>query len=248
MSVIFSKAAQHDPNTMNWKTTLQYALLSSLAFGNASAANLSGTINVLKKDGATPLAQLNHTLVYIVGISTPAPNTPAIHQQINKQFFPRVLPIVKGQRVQFWNRDNVQHNVFSTDKPTPFDLDRYPKDQHRAVTFAQLGEQHIYCNIHKTMIGNIRVLDNHYFALTDSAGHYAIRDIPPGHYTLRMEHIYGGQKQLPLNLAQDDVRFNTTLTSTKVIRDLQAHKNKYGQHYATESSYYDDQYDSDEPF
>gem|GEM_PF-444661 len=230
---------------MNWKNSLHCAYLLTFVCSHTQAASLSGQINVLKKDATTPLTHFDHTLVYLQGISTPPPKTPAIHRQKNKQFFPRVLPIVKGQRVQFWNEDTVQHNVFSTDAPTPFDLDRYPKGQQRSVRFDQLGQQHIYCNIHKTMIGNIRILDNHYYALTDQAGRYTIPDIPPGDYTLHLEHIYGGQHQHPMSMAQEDMTFDKTLISTKVIRDLESHKNKYGQQYETKSAY-DSEYDYEE--
>ena len=170
-------------------------------FTELQSAELSGKVSVLKKGSSIPLSDFSYSLVYLTGINTVPVSTTVQLNQKNKQFSARVLPIIKGQKVEFWNKDIYQHNVFSTHATQQFDLGRYPKDQFKTVHFNQLGHFKIYCNIHQKMISDIIVLENQYFSLTDNKGHYQINNIPAGNYQLHVWNIYGGE-------AQQDIVFN----------------------------------------
>ena len=50
------------------------------------------------------------------------------------------------------------------------------------------------------MILDVIVLDNHYFAKTKSDGRYFIADVPPGEYTLRAWHIFGGEQERKISV------------------------------------------------
>jgi plastocyanin len=102
--------------------------------------------------------------------------------QRNLQFHPRVLAVLVGTRVDFPNRDNLFHNVFSYSQPKEFDLGRYPKDDSRSVTFDRPGIVRVYCDIHSRMSATILVLRHPYFTSPDDAGDYAITGVPPGKY------------------------------------------------------------------
>ncbi len=108
---------------------------------------------------------------------------PALDQR-HLEFHPRVLPILAGTTVDFPNRDNLFHNVFSYSQPREFDLGRYPKNDSRSVTFDEPGVVRVYCDIHSHMNATILVLQNPYFAVPADDGTYAIRHIPEGKYTL----------------------------------------------------------------
>ena len=113
--------------------------------------------------------------------STPATSVMA---QVNERFDPHVLPIVQGTRVEFPNRDDVYHNVFSLSSARTFDLGRYPKGSSKSVVFGKPGIVQIFCHIHSDMSAVVVVTPNPFFASPDSSGRYVIDRVPPGEYTI----------------------------------------------------------------
>jgi len=107
-----------------------------------------------------------------------------IHQK-NATYVPHVLPVMVGASIEFPNDDNIFHNVFSKSDAAPFDLGLYKKgDPPKKVPFNKAGEVDVFCSIHSRMSCIILVLENPYFAVTDSRGRYTITNVPPGNYTL----------------------------------------------------------------
>jgi plastocyanin len=104
--------------------------------------------------------------------------------QKNLQFHPQVLPILVGTTVDFPNRDNLFHNVFSYSEAKDFDLGRYPKNDSRSVTFDKPGTVRVYCDIHSHMNATILVLQHPYFATPDDDGEFVIRNVPDGKYRI----------------------------------------------------------------
>lgn len=56
-----------------------------------------------------------------------------------------------GQRVEFHNRDDRAHNIYSATPEMPFDLGAFQPDEVRSVTFPTPGDYDIECAIHPTM-------------------------------------------------------------------------------------------------
>lgn len=113
---------------------------------------------------------------------------PAIHPVLDQKdlmFHPQVLPIVVGTTVDFPNRDNLFHNVFSYSQPKEFDLGRYPTGMQKSVRFDNTGIVRVYCDIHSHMNATILILDNPYFTVPDDQGNYAIKNVPRGTYTVK---------------------------------------------------------------
>lgn len=113
---------------------------------------------------------------------------PASHPLLDQKdltFHPQVLPILAGTTVDFPNRDNLFHNVFSYSQPREFDLGRYPTGESRSVRFDRPGVVRVYCDIHAQMNATILVLDNPYFAAPDDEGNYSIKNVPEGVHTIR---------------------------------------------------------------
>ena len=217
---------------------LAVTLLATMLLQTALyAADLSGTVTVTKKGSDKPLDSFENAIVYLSGTTSPAPESPAIVNQIDKVFEPRLLPVIKGQKVEFWNRDKIMHNVFSTDERNPFDLGRYPKDEQRTVTFNTEGMYKVYCNIHQKMITDIVVVPNRHFTVTDEQGRYTIKDVPPGSYEIRIWHIFGGHTGARIEVKDAPLVKDFTITSEKVIREIEAHKDKNGRRYRKAGRY-----------
>lgn len=200
------------------------------------AASVSGQIEVKKKGGRQTLESFDDAVVYLTAknkvlVSEPA-KAPVIINQKDKLFFPRLMPIVKGQLVHFYNQDELDHNVFSTEEKNGFDLGRYAKGEFRPVTYDKTGNYKVYCNIHQNMILDIVVLDNQYFSKTDEQGHYRLANVPAGDYQLNVWHIYGGMETRDISVTEADLTVEPiTVVSTKVIREIQKHKDKHGKDY-----------------
>ena len=114
------------------------------------------------------------------------PTTHPVLGQKDLAFHPQVLPILVGTTVDFPNRDNLFHNVFSYSSPKEFDLGRYPTRDSKSVRFDKAGIVRVYCDIHSHMNATILVLENPYFALPDTAGSFVIKNVPNGTYTARL--------------------------------------------------------------
>jgi plastocyanin len=113
---------------------------------------------------------------------------PSVHPVLDQKdlmFHPQVLPILVGTMVDFPNRDNLFHNVFSYSQPKEFDLGRYPTGESRSIRFDRPGVVRVYCDIHSHMNATILILENHYFAVPDDQGSFSIKNVPSGTYTVK---------------------------------------------------------------
>ena len=141
--------------------------------------------------------EMHDFVVYIegrVGTNAPPPQKPLAVTtsriaQRGATFQPHVLPVVVGTTVEWPNDDTIYHNVFSVSEVKQFDLDLYkgnPPDKR--ITFDKAGRVDVFCSIHANMNCVVLVLENPYFAVTDSRGRFSITNVPPGTYKLKAWH------------------------------------------------------------
>lgn len=159
-------------------------VISALAVNDASAGTIKGKVS------SSRLKTPRDILVYVETIEDKEfvpPEEPAQMNQLNLVFTPRVLPVLKGTAVEFLNSDTLKHNVFGVGD-FDFDLGTWTKGIIKTYSFEQLGEVAILCNVHPEMEAYIVVLQNPYFAVTDSEGNYQIKDVPAGKYKLKTWH------------------------------------------------------------
>jgi plastocyanin len=108
--------------------------------------------------------------------------------QRNAEFVPHVLPIQRGIVVDFVNRDNTYHNVFSLSPAKKFNIGRRPTGETVPILFDKTGVVHVFCDIHSHMSAYILVLDSPYFIQPDEHGNYVLENIPAGTYTIKIWH------------------------------------------------------------
>ncbi|TAK58124.1 MAG: hypothetical protein EPO24_08870 [Bacteroidetes bacterium] len=109
--------------------------------------------------------------------------------QSDLMFRPLVLPVLVGTTVDFPNRDELYHNVFSYSSVKEFDLGRYPKNQVKSVTFDKAGTVQVFCDIHTYMFATILVLDNPWFTTPSEDGSYVLSNVPPGTYQISVWYL-----------------------------------------------------------
>ena len=141
-------------------------------------------------EGALTPSNPPAAVVYLEGIfsgnAKPASDAVAQMAQKNMLFAPDLIAIHTGGAVEFPNRDDTYHNVFSYSKAKRFDLGRYRKEEKPgSVVFDKPGVVTVHCEIHDRMRGTVLVLDSPYFQKTDSAGRYRIDHLPAGHFTVK---------------------------------------------------------------
>lgn len=164
---------------------IMLALISSVPTPVSAGEN--GSITGVVK---TPWVKRYPALVYVdrvEGKEFPPPEKTVFMSQKNLIFQPHILPIVKGTTVDFTNDDSVTHNVFAPPgSAKAFNLGTYGVGVTKTVTFDELGEVPLLCNVHAEMAAFVLVLQNPYFSLTDKKGNFEIKDVPPGTYTLKV--------------------------------------------------------------
>ncbi|MGA8763309.1 MAG: plastocyanin/azurin family copper-binding protein [Candidatus Sulfotelmatobacter sp.] len=160
---------------MKFTSLLVILLLSCL---NAFAGTLSGNV---KATGQSAVV-----LETVPAKPFPAPTQTAAVDQQGMKFTPALLVIQQGTTVVFSNDDNVPHNVFwpniSGNKKLSHNVGTFNKGKTLSFKYENAGNVPLLCNIHSEMVGTIVVSPSPYFAETDAAGNYAIKDVPDGPY------------------------------------------------------------------
>jgi len=127
-------------------------------------------------------------VVYLEGnFPRTAPPATAEIAQVGVEFVPHILPVLVGTRVEFPNRDTVEHSIYSSSAAKTFNLGRFgPGTQPvPSEVFDTPGVVTVRCDIHENMRAEIIVLGTPYFVVTDEQGHYRLRGLPAGHYVLK---------------------------------------------------------------
>ncbi len=154
-----------------------------------------------------PLAfERSRVVIYLDGRLPSEPeNTPPIPkvEQINRRFTPELLVISAGSRVSFPNLDPIFHNVFSLSGAKSFDLGNYPKGETRFVKFDKPGIVYVNCHLHPNMSATIVVAPNQWNTKGDPDGHFELRNVPPGKYTIVAWHKASGFLRQPVTVEPD---------------------------------------------
>jgi plastocyanin len=170
---------------------LVFVLAIALMSGFAAPAlpDATGTIKGVVK---TPWVKRYEALVYVdrvEGKTFPPAKQAVVMSQKNLVFKPHILPVLIGTTVDFTNDDTVVHNVFAPPgSAKQFNLGTYGVGVSKKVTFDALGEVPLLCNVHAEMLGFVIVLQNPYYGLTDKAGNFELKGVPPGTYKLKVWH------------------------------------------------------------
>ena len=156
--------------------------------GPVAALALDLTGRVLDRNGA-PLAD---AVVFVEavppGATLPTPAATQVMDQINKQFVPRVLPVMVGTAVRFPNHDQIHHHVYSFSKAKTFEIPLYKDEPAPPIVFDQLGAVTLGCNIHEWMRGVVLVLPTPLFAVTGADGTFVLRALPEGRSRIAAWH------------------------------------------------------------
>jgi plastocyanin len=218
------------------------ALLAAVGALWAQDLTVKGRVSLLGALSGKPAANNSQAVVWLNPVEDSPVSwksrNPAGHFRLvqkNKRFTPHILVVPVGAVVEFPNDDPFFHNVFSLFDGKRFDLGLYEAGTTKTVTFNAPGVSYIFCNIHPEMSAVVVATRSPYYAISNTAGDFAIPDVLAGRYQLNVWH----ERCLPeaLKALTREVVVSGADSTLGEIRlpesgDLLAnHKNKYGQRY-----------------
>jgi len=131
-----------------------------------------------------------NAVVTVVDIAQgqPLKPEPAVRfDQKGCQYIPHVAVFPAGSTVVILNSDGILHNIHTESISNPVvDLAQPGFKKQIRVTIEKPEIIKVTCDAHNWMEGWWYVTATSYYAITDSQGHYAIHNVPPGTYTLRV--------------------------------------------------------------
>ncbi|HWN56002.1 MAG TPA: carboxypeptidase regulatory-like domain-containing protein [Methylomirabilota bacterium] len=131
----------------------------------------------------------------VVSIQTPPPGVrgeaPPGPVQMDQQqcvYVPRVVIVPVGGTVEFLNSDRLLHNLHSVSTENATFNRTQPKGRTIPVAFKKAEIVRIDCDLHTWMRAWVVVAEHPFFAVTGPTGEFALDNVPPGKYTLRIWH------------------------------------------------------------
>jgi hypothetical protein len=150
---------------------------------------------------------LENVIVYLKDITKgkAAPAEPLALVNEHCMFNPRVQGAMVGGSVKISSNDTVLHNTHPQNAETNATIYNVALPfKGFSVTKPLPGSPgliKIKCDAHEWMHAWIMELEHPYYATTSADGHFTIKDVPPGTYTLAVWHELAGEKSAPVVVA-----------------------------------------------
>lgn len=161
-------------------------------------------------DGAEPFKEetvvadeSGHLQNVIVFLEDPPPSPrarefpPIVLDQVNCRYVPHVVALRTRQPLHVTSSDPTLHNVHGMSTANvPFNFALVAPGQSRDLSFLQPELFPVRCDVHPWMKAYVQIFTHPFFAVTDKNGHFEIRNVPPGTYTLESwQEKYGVLRQ-----------------------------------------------------
>ncbi len=133
------------------------------------------------------------------------PAQPVDIDQKGCRYVPHVVGVMVGQPLRFTNGDPTMHNIHMT--PTvggnpSVDISQPPNAGQDQRTFHEPELMiPVRCNNHPWMQAFVNVAANPFYAVSDASGHFVIKGLPPGTYTVVADQENLGQKTATVTVA-----------------------------------------------
>jgi Polysaccharide lyase family 4, domain II len=150
---------------------------------------------------------LANVIVYLKDITKgkAAPAEPLLLTNEKCMFSPRAQGAMVSQQVKISSDDTVLHNTHPQNSETNATLFNVALPFKGFSVTKPLPAMpmmiKVKCDAHEWMHAWIMELDHPYYATTSADGHFTIKDVPPGTYTLAVWHEAAGEKTAPVVVA-----------------------------------------------
>jgi plastocyanin len=163
--------------------------------GGCKGGDKCPCVDELRKGNGSLKGVINHktvskfpTVVYIdevPGKDFEIPRWNVRIDQKNKEFIPRILPVMVGSTIEFINSDGFEHNVNSPDNEK-FNLGNWGQNEKRTYQFSRPGVYTLLCSLHPEMVGYAIVVKTPYFSVADAEGKFRIPNVPAGKWKVKV--------------------------------------------------------------
>jgi len=168
---------------------MRYLCLKVLTFCcmsyGAVAADI--TVKVLDKNNK-PLADMVVYLESKANLSLPLNENIVEVGQFDRSFTPYVSVMQLGNKVNFKNKDDITHHIYSPIGENKFSYKISAGQSQIKSDFEQAGEVAMGCNIHDWMSGYLLIVDTPIFGKTDKKGQLNLTVQHSGEYKLVVWH------------------------------------------------------------
>ncbi len=151
------------------------------------------------------LADVIVSLKGIPGKSIGASAATATLDQKGALYTPQIIAIQTGQKLVVKNSDPVVHNVHT--KPTANPESNQVQMQGGADLNYTFDKPEMFlkfqCDVHPWMFAWVSVFDHPFFAVSGADGKFAIKNVPPGKYTLEAMHRKLGTQTAEIEVKGD---------------------------------------------
>jgi hypothetical protein len=133
----------------------------------------------------------------------PVPTQPVTLDQKGCEYSPRVFGVRVGQTVALVNSDPILHNVHSPAFNVPLTSagSRAERKFGKLQVMATVG-----CDVHPWMRAFAGVSPHPFFAVTDADGHFALRELPAGSYTVEVWQEKLGTTTMPVTIGDGEAK------------------------------------------
>ena len=110
------------------------------------------------------------------------------------EYTPHLQVMALNSEISLKNSDPILHNIqFFQGDNSLFNIAQPVQGQVTKRKIEKPGTLYVECAVHGWMQGNVVVVDNPYYAVTDENGKFSIADLPPGKYQVKIWHEYAGE-------------------------------------------------------
>ena len=130
------------------------------------------------------------------------PKTPAIVDQIDCMYSPRLQGIIAGQELSIKNSDGTLHNVHTYKGTESWFNQAQPKGAEAvSKEIEDSGVVKFSCDVHPWMRGFVVATDHPFFAVSGADGVATIQKVPAGKYKVEAWHPFYGSKTIEVDVA-----------------------------------------------
>ena len=137
---------------------------------------------------------LGNVFVYVKdglnGLTFDPPTQPIVIDQKSCRYHPHVFGIQVGQPLEILNSDPTLHNIHALAKNNREFNNGQPLQNMKTTHTFTTPEVMVpfKCDVHGWMNAYVGVLNHPYFSVSDAAGAFSLKSLPPGTYTIEAWH------------------------------------------------------------
>ena len=135
------------------------------------------------------------------------PAEPVEVDQKGCMYSPHVIGLQAQQKIRIVNSDSTTHNIHAV----PVNNREWNKAQPAGTTLEESFAREeiaipVKCNVHPWMRSYIAVFKHPFFAVTGMDGHFDLRNLPPGEYTVEAWHEKLGAMKQTITVAAGEAK------------------------------------------